>query len=554
MRCATTLLGILLLIGALQAQAASVERSVWDALHLGRADSATTSIVAKAAASTHRDNALYFLAVAARAVIEPTSQHVEQLKTAFRAALNPQLAIELPRPQADFPPGFNRERLLTALSGALVAIGDIEFALDALEERLQRSDHQDAELLWQVVRVVGGERAKRILTGPFPFRDGEWFPKRLAEERYFPDWEDLKRFSALIPNAQRTLLNLEGEALAGCGVKPAVAAYYLAHVPNTNVSEQMRIDNVLLRVTKRSETDCFWARLLAARSLALRGTRDASLWVTLARHDSENVYYDDAIARFAFAQHGRDFAPQAMRWLEQPLNGYVEAELTSNLSGLMEAERVRDYWDIWQVRGRGYFSSSQRYKSEERVLAPGPLLAWLERRGSKVNPRLLHQLLAASGANATGADFQTWLKLAATRPDPNVSWWIFQHVAEPAALPVLRYQAVEKKRLDVIERYERDVIFFMNKRYTQCCEPTEICLRKRVIADNAKWVTAQKIGSEKDLARWTSDSSWVTAMSLDSVNVHRDNSASNLAVTRFLDKPPQQWQHLFGCWVKTPNL
>ena len=554
MRSATTLLGILLSSGALLAQAASAERSVWDALHLGRADSATANIVATAAASPHRENALYFLAVAARAVIEPGPQHADQLKVAFLAALNPHQAIELPLPQADFPPGFNRERLLAALSGALVAIGDIEFALDALEERLKRSDHQDAELLWQVVRVVGGERAKRILTGPFPFRDGEWFPKRLAEERYFPDWEDLKRFSALIPNDQRTLLNLEREALAGCGVKPAVAAYYLAHVPALDASDQIRIDNVLLRVTQRLETDCFWARLLAARSLALRGTRDAALWVTLARHDSENVYYDAAIARFAFAQHGRDFAPQAMRWLEQPLNWYVEAELASNLSGLMEAERLRDYWDIWQVRGSGYFSSAQRYKSEARVLDPGPILVWLERRGSKVSPRLLHRLLAASGASATGAAFQIWLKLAATRPDPNASWWIFQHVAEPAALPVLRYQAVEKKRRDVIERYERDVIFFMNKRYTQCCEQTEICLRKRVIADNAKWVIAQKIGSEKELAHWTSNSSWITAMNLDSVNVRIDNSASNLAVTRTPDKPPQQWQHLFGCWIKTPNL
>ena len=123
MRCATTLLGILLLIGALQAQAASVERSVWDALHLGRADSATASIVATAGASLNRENALYFLAVAARAVIEPSPQHADQLKVAFRAALNPHQAIELPRAQADFPQGFNRERLLTALSGALVAIG-----------------------------------------------------------------------------------------------------------------------------------------------------------------------------------------------------------------------------------------------------------------------------------------------------------------------------------------------------------------------------------------------------------------------------------------------
>ena len=72
MRSATMLLGILLSSGALLAQAASAERSVWDALHLGRADRATASIVATAAASPHRENALYFLAVAARAVIEPS--------------------------------------------------------------------------------------------------------------------------------------------------------------------------------------------------------------------------------------------------------------------------------------------------------------------------------------------------------------------------------------------------------------------------------------------------------------------------------------------------
>ena len=254
MRIAAALLGTLLASGV--CQASGVERTVWDALHLGRADDATTAIVANAAKG-HRDSALYFLAVAARAVIAPAPQHTAQLKAAFRGALDPHQPIELPRPQADFPEGFDRERLLTALSGALVAIGEIEFALDALEERLNRSDHADAELLWQVVRVVGGARAKRILTGPFRFDDGEWFPKRLAEENYFPDWEDLKRFSGLIPNARRTLANLEGEALAGCGVKPAVAAYYLAHVPARDTREQARIDDALLRVAKRTEHDCF---------------------------------------------------------------------------------------------------------------------------------------------------------------------------------------------------------------------------------------------------------------------------------------------------------
>jgi hypothetical protein len=309
----------------------------------------------------------------------------------------------------------------------------------------------------------------------------------------------------------------------------------------------------LLRVTKRTETDCFWARLLAARSLALRGTRDAALWVSLARLDNENVYYDAAIARFAFAQHERGFAPQALHWLEKPLNWYVEAELASNLSSLMEAELFRDYWDIWQARGSGYFGSMHRYKSAERVLDPSPVLLWLERRGSKVNPGLLHRLLAASGARAKGLTFQTWLKLAATRPDLNGSWWIFQHVAEPAALPVLRYQAVENNRPDVIQRYERDIIFFMNKQYTQCCESTEICLRKRVIADNALKVASHKIGSEKDVTSWLSSASWVAALSPDSLTVRIDNAALNLAEIRNFDKSTQQWQHLFGCWVKTTN-
>jgi hypothetical protein len=551
MRCASALIGVLLFGGAMPSQAASVERSIWDTLHLGRADSTTATVVAKAAASSQRDKTLYYLAVAARAVTDTTPQHAEQLKIAFRAALNPQQAIELPRPQTDFPAGFNRERLLTALSGALVAIGDIEFVLDALDEQLKRSDHQDAELLWQVVRIVGGDRAKRILTAPFAFRDGEWFPKRLAEERYFPDWEDLKRFSALIPNAQRTLDNLEKEALAGCGIKPAVAAYFLAHVPAYDAGDQTRIDNVLLRVAKRPETDCFWVRLLAARSLALRGTRDAALWMSLVRSDSENVYFDAAVARFAFAQHERDFAPLALRWLEQPLNWYVEAELASNLSGLMEAELYRDYWDIWQARGSGFFGSMYRSKSEDRVLEPGPVVSWLALRGSKVNPRLLHRLLAASGARAKGTTFQTWLKLAATRPEPNVTWWIFQHVAEPAAIPVLRYQAIEKNRRDVIERYERDIIFFMGKQYTQCCDSTEICLRKRVIADNALRISTQRIDSEKDLTRWLSGTAWIAAMNTDSITLRFDNAALNIAEVRTFDNSIQQWRHLFGCWIKT---
>ncbi len=456
--------------------------------------------------------------------------------------LNTGLGFEAP---PDFPPGFGAEDLVFTLVYALVIGGTATQATDVLEPHLAGASAYKRAVVLQGLRNIGTQRAANLIQREAERPSADSLAQNLLADLHYPFLHDLRSRLPLIPPRSRDRERLVALADEGCGIRPALATYFLGfHPPAARAAEEHR-ELALLR--KLATLDCHWTRFLAIRSLALRSPESIEFWSGLYRNEKDG-WQKAQLARIGWARFGAAFAPTALEWLEGEPVQYVQWEL---MHGVLEAARgrvLRDYWDLWQPPTLQF-----RLDFPPRATRAGPpqlepILAWIEAGGLPGNRWVRNHLFYGLARDVTAADLRRFLRAFAALPDRGELWWVLQPLAEKDALPILRYW--ESLETDAARRKDaRDVIAALEARGertsragpTRCCRPTRECLLSHV---------AVAPGAESPITTVEEARAWLEARAPVNVEpaVRFRDELGRIAEVHLADRAPQRWEHLYGCW------
>jgi len=463
------------------------------------------------------------------------------------AELHGGLAFETP---PDFPSRYGNEDLVFTLVYALVIGGATERATDILAQHLPGAPLYKRAVILQALRNIGTRRASELIQKEAARGDDRSLAENLLVDLHYPFLDDLRRRLPLIPPARRNRGALAQLAAEGCGVRPALAAYFLGFFPPAHDAEAEQAELVLLR--RLARLDCHWTRFLATRSLALRSPEQIELWDRLYRAEKDG-WQKAQLARIAYARFGRAFGTKALDWLATEPTQYVQWEL---MHGYLESARgitLRDYWDIWQPTTLQF---RLNFSPHERTVADGDpqwgeVLSWLEAGKRPVNDVVRNHLFYGLAKHVAGDDTRRLLRAMEATGEHGALWWVLHPLNDRSALPILRYWEANESN-PTRRGTARNVVMALESRGASaaqrasqsCCEATRECLASRVDSEDGD--AAGVIGTGEQARAWL------------------DGRAPGRSVRqiRFLDTlgrdaevsdargRSRRWAHLYGCWIR----
>jgi len=432
---------------------------------------------------------------------------------------------------------------------ALVMSGNQDRAIDLLERHLSTGSAYKQAVALQALRNIGTPRAIGLIqkyaeTG----QDKNLAQTTLADEDY-PVLAELHDRWSLVPPKERRRDRLVGilESEGGCSERGAMAAYWLGFFPpHPDLARERAELDALKAMIRRHTGFCeMIGHIIALKSLALRSAESVEYWASLAR-ETENVWERHQVVIDGFGRWGPQFAPAALDLLKTEPTQYVQWELMQGSLETLQGHRYRDYWELWLpvnilvLLQEGDDGAAQMEKPEMDTL-----LRWLEAGARPRDPWVVNHMIYNLARWVSGDDTRRLLALFAAHPERNANWWIVSELADPGALPLLRYWATLPAPADqagmlrgTIDRLQSDA---RSSRApgAACCQPTRACL--------AEWLArpgpAAEIRSEDEARAWLAGNPAGGGYTVQ----YRD-ALERLAVVRREDGSEEQWEYLYDCW------
>lgn len=510
---------------------------------------------------------------------------VERLLDQALAQLKPG-AIQEGLLPAGAPPGFGADDLIYTLTYALAARGKSHFGenrpliLKDLWTRNRPSEHLCHGLLavsgrgaaaeqvlvrhvgggselkrcvaMQALHNLGSRRGQDVIQQATQVREIGFVVGTLLVQDQFPPLQELAAHWNDIPLAERSRETLARDAASGCGPRAILALFLAGYLPPADNPAQQRRE---LDVLRRAALDlplegCFNGRMFGLRSYGLRTRSVPAVWTTLAGR-LENGWQRVLAVRIGFAHYPQEVVPAALDRLAVEPQQDVQWEL---LWGALFAGKglvFRDFWDLWnlsphrQVRLSfpGSFPPIDRPRQDR-------LLDWLESGHHPGDGQVYNWLLCELARSVRGADAFRLLRAYLARPAAERHAWVLQDLAEPAALPALRYlrdyaQTPEDREalaggIEILENATANL--YSGRAPEICCAPTRECLLSQYEQQVFR-KSDQRLRNETELK------DWIAKGLAAKPEIRFLDSLHRVAEIRDGRGPqPLRFEHLYGCW------
>jgi hypothetical protein len=150
------------------------------------------------------------------------------LSTVLNSALNSGNVYPQPR---DLHTGFGGKELVFTMVYALVMSGQQERAVGILEQHLSGGSQLKQAVVLQALRNIGTQRAISLIQKYQENGDYHNLAENTLADQDMPILTEIYARWSLIPPATRTRKNLLQIVEGGCGMREALAAYWLGYFP-----------------------------------------------------------------------------------------------------------------------------------------------------------------------------------------------------------------------------------------------------------------------------------------------------------------------------------
>lgn len=493
------------------------------------------------------------LARSALVVLHRDNPEWERFDNLLSSVLNSALNSGNVYPQPpDLPAGFGGKELVFTMVYALVMSGQQERAVDILEQHLSNGSQLKQAVVLQALRNIGTQRAIGLIQKYQEKGDYHNLAENTLGDQDMPVLSEIyARWNLVAPEA-RTRKNLLQIVREGCGVREALAAYWLGHFPPSPNREQERAELSALRnLYEHNNLSCdYMGRLIALKSFGLRSAETISFWSNILHKEPDAWLRHQALIN-AFGRYGRQFAPAALNLLATEPSQYMQWQLMQGNIETRQGQRFRSYWDIW-IPVTLQFMLVFPDPGHRDKMSPedqDDLLHWLE-TGHRPQDRVVFNHMIYNLLPHTRRDnTRRVLTFFNNLPDRNNNWWILSQLEDTSALPLLRYYETlaapkdqHEQLLGIITSLERRQAH--PEKIATCCEPTQACLRSLLESDLPE---DTKIQSEQSARTWFSG----TLEPKTSYDIAFSGPLERTATVHRSHGPDEHWEYLYDCWRRT---
>ena len=471
------------------------------------------------------------------------------LSSVLNSALNSGNVYPQPR---DLQAGFEGKELVFTMVYAFVMSGEEERAVDILEQHLFNGGQLKQAVVLQALRNIGTQRAIGLIQKYQEKGDYHNLAENTLADQDMPVLSEIYARWNLVPPEARTRRNLLRIVRGGCGVREALAAYWLGYFPPNPDREQENTELSALRsLYAHDDPSCdYMGRLIALKSLGLRSPETISYWSNILHKEPDAWLRHQALIN-SFGHYGRQFAPAALNLLATEPSQYMQWQLMQGNIETRQGQRFRSYWDIWIPVTLQFMLVFPDPGHRDKMSPPDQddLLRWLEMghrpRDGVVFNHMIYNLLP----HTRGENTRRLLTFFNNLPDRSKNWWILMLLEDSSALPLLRYYETLPARKDqheqllgIITRLERSQA--IPEKSMTCCEPTQACLRSVLEKDSPQ---AIKIESEQAARAWLKG----TLVPKASYDIIFSGPLERTARVHRSQGPDEHWEYLYDCWRRT---
>ena len=471
------------------------------------------------------------------------------LSSVLNSALNSGNVYPQPR---DLHAGFGGKELVFTMVYALVMSGQQEHAVDILEQHLFNGSQFKQAVLLQALRNIGTQRAISLIQKYQEKGDYHNLAENTLADQDMPVLSEIYARWNLVPPEVRTRKNLLQTVQRGCGVREALAAYWLGYFPASQDRGQERTELSALRslYENRNQSCDYMGHLIALKSLGLRSPETIKYWADILHQEPDAWLRHQALIN-AFGHYGRQFAPSALSLLATEPSQYMQWQLMQGNIETRQGQRFRSYWDVW-IPVTLQFMLVFPDPGHRDKMSPADqedLLHWLE-TGHRPQDRVVFNHMIYNMLPHTGDEnTRRLLTFFNNLPDRNSNWWILMPIEDASVLPLLRYYETQsapkdqyEQLLGIIARMER--LQAMPQKTATCCEPTQQCLRSLLENGAPRDV---KIESEQTARAWLKG----TPEPKSSYDIVFTGPLERTATVHGSHGLDEHWEYLYDCWRRT---
>jgi hypothetical protein len=552
-RCIAAVIVLLLFGAASRADDGSVTPRLLRTVQIGVPQGITVEQITAIVKSEHTAYLDMMLARSALVVLHHDNPQWEKFDNLLSSVLNSALNSGNVYPQPrDLPAGFGGKELVFTMVYALVMSAQQEHAIDLLEQHLFNGSQLKQAVVLQALRNIGTQRAIGLIQKYQEKGDYHNLAENTLADQDMPVLSEIYARSNLVPPEARTRENLLQIVQRGCGVREALAAYWLGYfAPNAAREQEQTELSALKSFYEHDNPGCdYMGRLIALKSLALRSPETINYWSNILHKEPDAWLRHQALIN-AFGHFGRQFAPSALTLLATEPSQYMQWQLMQGNIETRQGQRFRSYWDIWIPVTLQFMLVFPDPGHADKMSAADQddLLRWLETGHRPQDRVVFNHMLYNLLPQTRGANTRRVLAFFNNLPDRNNDWWILAQLEDVSALPLLRYYDTlpapkdqHEQLLGIITRLERRPT--RPGQNATCCEATQACLRSLLEQDAPQ---EARIPSEQSAHAWLEG----TLESKTSYHIAFSGPLERTATVHRLHGPDEHWEYLYDCWRRT---
>ena len=471
------------------------------------------------------------------------------LSSVLNSALNSGNVYPQPR---DLHTGFDGKELVFTMVYALVMSGQQERAVGILEQHLSSGSQLKQAVVLQALRNIGTQGAIGLIQKYQENGDYHNLAENTLADQDMPVLSEIYARWNLVPPEARTRENLLQIVQGGCGMREALAAYWLGYFSPNPDPELERTELAALRsFYEHDNSRCdYMGRLIALKSLGLRSPQTIGYWSDILHQESDAWLRHQALIN-AFGHYGRQFAPAALTLLATEPSQYMQWQLMQGNIETRQGQRFRSYWDIWiPVTLQFMLVFPDPGHGDKMSLADqNDLLHWLETGHRPQDRVVFNHMLYNFLPHTRGDNTRRALTFFNSLSDRNNNWWILAPLEDTSVLPLLRYYETlpsprdqREQLLGIITRLESRQA--RPEQNATCCEPTQACLRSLLEKEAPHNANIQ---SEQSARAWLQD----TLEPTTPYHLAFSGPLERMATVHHSHGPDEHWEYLYDCWRRT---
>jgi hypothetical protein len=507
--------------------------------------------IAATVENAHADFQDVMLARSALVVLHRDNPEWEQFDNLLSSILNSALNSGNVYPQArNLQAGYGGKELVFTMVYALVMSGQQERAVDTLERHLFNGSQLKQAVVLQALRNIGTQRAIGLIQKYQERGDYHNLAENTLADQDMPVLSEIYARWNLVPPEARTRTNLLRMVQGGCGVREALAAYWLGYFPPSpdRVEEHDELSALRSMYEHNSPTCDYMGRLIALKSLGLRSPESVRYWSKIL-HTEPDAWLRHQALIDAFGHFGREFAPEALNLLAIEPSQYMQWQLMQGNIETRQGQRFRSYWDIWIPVTLQFMLvfPDPGHQDKMSLADQEDLLHWLETGHRPQDPVVFNHMIYDLFSQTRGKNTRRMLTFFNALPDRNKNWWMLATLEDASVLPLLRYYETlpapkdqHDQLVGMITKLEHRPA--LPEKGATCCEATRACLRE-LLEKNMPGEAV--IDSEQSARRW------LRGTPNPSYNVEFSGALDRTATVHRSHGADEHWEYLYDCWRKT---